>query len=60
MSQVSDDRPRPRQSQLLAEMRLGMTAANKPECGHTRRRGGGHTSRRILDHNAIGGLNAHP
>src|SRR5262249_61195234 len=60
VTQASDDPPPPRQSQLLAEVRPGMTAANKPECRHTRRRGGSHTSRRILDHDAVGGLNTHP
>ena len=37
-----------------------MAAADKADRGHARRGGGGHASRRILDHDAVAGLNAHP
>ena len=59
MPQVGDDCPRSRQYQLLAKLRPRMAAPNKPECGHTRRRGCRNASRGILDHDAIGGLNPH-
>jgi hypothetical protein len=60
MPQVSDDRPRSRQYQLLAKLRPRMAAPNKSECGHTRCRGRSDASRGILDHDAVGCLNPHP